>query len=82
MVFERPEGGSKRCKIFAIWIYTKLIKYSNDIKLYKIFISNDISEYFLDKRYRIVILDCNSIEFPIVNIEIETSIILLNEEDW
>ena len=63
-------------------MYIKLIKYGNDIELCKIFISNDISERFLDKRYRIVILDYNSIKFLIVNTEIETSIILLNKEDW
>ena len=62
-------------------MYTKLIKCGNDIELCKIFISNDISERFLDKRYRIAIPDRNSIEFPIVDIETETSIMLLNEED-
>ena len=62
-------------------MYTKLIKCGNDVELRKIFISNNISECFLNKRYRIVIPDYNSIEFLIVDIETETSIILLNEED-
>ena len=63
-------------------MYTKLIECGNDVELRKIFTSNDTSEHFLDKRYRIVIPDRNSIEFPIVDTEMETSIILLNEEDW
>ena len=62
-------------------MHMKLIECGNDVELRKIFISNDTSERFLDKRYRIAIPDRNSIEFPIVDTETETSIMLLNEED-
>ena len=57
----------------------KLIECGDNIQLRKVFISDDTSKYLLDKRYRIAVPNYKGIKFPIVDIETETSIILLDK---
>ena len=60
-------------------MHTKLIECGNDVQLRKVFASDDASKRFLDKRYRIAVPNRKGVKFPIVNAELETSIVFLDE---
>jgi len=69
-VFKTSNTSPKRSKVF-VFLYSHLnpIKSMANINFHKELSPYDLSKCFLNKRERVSILLCNSIQLPIVDIE-------------
>jgi len=58
---------------FVIFLYLKAVKGGNNIKLSIDFGLAKPLKSFIYKRYKVLVLNCNSVKSSIVNIELNTS---------
>ena len=81
LILKLPEPRTESRHLFALFLHTDIIEYSNDIQLDIISSFIEFTQHILDPWYGVSVLNSHRIESTVVHVKAESSSRLSNKDD-